>query len=213
MADGQWPTGVVLSLGPWPSVIGTVVWVAGGSSSRPRNAFTQDLAGTPTSWGVEDSAPATQSPGGSAPLRNQPISTVTDRRREWAELERSQKVTSGAPDNLLSGSRSDKRHGAHGLGDPATPGPNLLWLRHPDNKLSGLPGRHPGPSVTVERYIECRSAENTTRLAEHHPVTAEPQDWPRFRANSGHGFRFRNPCGRQPSGYGLKTTRGPRFRW
>jgi hypothetical protein len=25
------------------------------------------------------------------------------------------------------------------------------WLRYPDNTLSVLPGRHPGPSVTVKR--------------------------------------------------------------
>jgi hypothetical protein len=59
-------------------------------------------------------------------------------------------ATRGGRDNLLSRSRSDKRGGACGLGDPATPGPNLLWLRHPDRRLSGPPCRYLGRSVPVK---------------------------------------------------------------
>jgi hypothetical protein len=44
----------------------------------------------------------------------------------------------GGPDNLLSGSRSDKRPMARaGLVLKSRSRRSLLWLRHPDNKLSG----------------------------------------------------------------------------
>jgi hypothetical protein len=87
-------------------------------------------------------------------VKTQP--TVTDRPREKAELERSQWLHRVPRTTCCPG-----RAATRGSGKPpadardATPGRRLLWLRHPDNKLSGLPGRHPGTSVTANDGGRC----------------------------------------------------------